>query len=103
MQGPAWEDLGDFLQPESAGGFAKVATIPGKPDGVPGIFDEPYLDAQVGEYRPDILQPRFTAAAADLAGIKRGDRVTIDGTQYAVKSNEPDGTGMATLRLAAGQ
>ena len=100
MPSPDWEDLGAFLQTDD---FAVVATIlsaEGASRSVSGIFDEPFLDAQLGEYSFDGAQPRFTARAADLAGVKRRDEVTIEGVVYLARSDpKRDGTGMAVLDL----
>ena len=97
---PAWDNLDDFLDTDD---FATVATFTsqaGVAKQVKGIFDEPYLDAQLGEYNMDTSSPRFTCKAADAAGTKRNDTCAIGSTQYDVLSVQPDGTGMATVQLA---
>ena len=100
MPSPDWEGLGAFLQTDD---FAVVATIvsgEGASRSVSGIFDEPFLDAQLGEYSLDGSQPRFTARASDLAGVARHDEVTIGGVVYlALGDPQEDGTGMAVLPL----
>lgn len=128
MPKASWENLDDFLQPQDGGGFAVAATLrieatkppaaPGwKPSPTPegwkvgdpltytkenvyGIFDDPYLDAQLGEYVTDTSAPRFTCKASDAAGIGRGDWITVNGTTYNVMARpQNDGTGMVILRL----
>jgi hypothetical protein len=127
MPKASWENLDDFLQPQDGGGFAVPATLrteavtppaPGwKPqptpegwqegdpitftkEGVMGLFDDPYLDAQLGEYVADTSDPRFTCKASDVMGVRRGDWITIDGTTYNVMAKpQNDGTGMVILRL----
>jgi len=100
MPSPSWENLDAFLQVDE---FAVVATI--TPAGgasrlVNGIFDDPFLDAQLGEYRLDTSVPRFLCSEVALAGVARGDVVEIDAVQYiALSGAKPDGTGMATLEL----
>lgn len=97
---PAWDNLDDFLDTDD---FATVATFTsqaGATKQVKGIFDEPYLDAQLGEYNMDASSPRFTCKAGDAAGTKRNDTCAIGGNQYDVLSVQPDGTGMATVQLA---
>lgn len=126
MPKASWENLDDFLQPQDGGGFAVEATLtseavippaPGwvaqpTPEGwcegdpitytkaVWGLFDDPYLDAQLGEYVADTSAPRFTCKASDAAGVRRGDWIAIDGTTYNVMTKpQNDGTGMVILRL----
>jgi hypothetical protein len=104
MPKPSWENLDDFLQLDSAGGFANTATIDlqdGSTITVRGIFDDPYLNAQLGEYDHDTSAPRFLCKAADVTAVRRQDELTIDGTTYDVlTAPQDDGTGMATIKLA---
>jgi len=105
MPAPAWENLDDFLSTDD---FADLATF--TPAGgaarppVPGIFDEPYFDRQLGEYTQGMGEPRFTCKASDVVGIRKHDECTIagePGVKYELVSDpDPDGTGMATVRLA---
>lgn len=101
---PAWDDLGAFLEPDE---FATVATVTpqgGVPRSVTGIFDETFLNADLGEYDLDGTRPRFTATEADLAGLDRGDVAVIDGATFVVlTAPQTDGTGMAVLELARQQ
>lgn len=96
-----WENLDAFL---NVGEFATVATIElahGETIEVTGIFDDPYLNAQLGEYEADTSQPRFTCKWTDVLDVRRGDVARIDGQAYDVLSAaQPDGTGMALLSLA---
>lgn len=69
-----------------------------------GIFDEPYLNAELGEYEIDTSRPRFTCKEADVVGVLRGDTALIAGKTYDVLTTaQPDGTGMALLELALQQ
>ena len=101
MPAPAWEDLDVFLNVDE---FATTATIhfqDGSTQAVRGIFDDPYLNAQIGEYEADSSRPRFTCKHADVLEVRRGDVVDIAGQSYDVLSAaQPDGTGMALLDLA---
>lgn len=104
---PFAEDLDQFLQVRE---FAHSATlILGDAEvrrEVVGIFDEPFLDAELGEYSLDTTQPRLLCKEADTRGIDRGDRVEIDGRVFDIMGlPQVDGTGMATIRLSptAGQ
>lgn len=96
-----WEDLDAFLQTDE---FAIVATVhaqEGASFSVTGIFDEPYLDADLGEYALDTTQPRFLCKMRDVAMVLRGDTFVVDGSTFDVMSGpQRDGTGMAVLRLA---
>ncbi len=75
-----------------------VAAIGGR--SVPVIFEQPYaapFDTQV-----DSAEPECTGASADLAGVGRGDPITIGSAAFRVERAEPDGTGLTRLVLASG-
>lgn len=101
MPKPAWESLDAFF---STNDFASSITITpqaGDPFEVPGIFDDPYLNAELGEYDMDTNQPRIWCKESDVSQVKAQDTVTINEKIYDILSNpEPDGTGLAMLRLA---
>ena len=105
MASPSWENLDVFLQTDAVGGFAITATIQfadGSDDKpVTGIFDEPYLNAQLGEYEVDDAQPRFTCKSSDVKGVARGDDLLLpDGRKFHVMTYpQQDGTGMSILKL----
>lgn len=101
MPTPAWDDLDAFVSTDD---FAVLATVRLQDGGtrvLRGIFDDPYLNTQLGEYEMDTSRPRLTCKEADVIGVKRGDLVDIDGRTYDVlTSAQADGTGMAVLDLA---
>lgn len=103
MPAPAWEDLDAFLTLDTSGGFASTATIALQGAGtisVRGIFDDPYLDAQLGEYHLDTSAPRFLCKSSEVGDVARGDTITIGATVYDItESPMHDGTGMATIKL----
>lgn len=105
MTSPSWENLDVFFQVESAGGFAIVATVKfedrSNDKQVIGIFDEPYLNAQLGEYEIDDAQPRFTCKSTDVENVSRGDTLLLpDGRQFYVMTYpQQDGTGISVLKL----
>lgn len=101
MPKPAWDDLDAFLNTDE---FAVAATVRLQDGGarlVRGIFDDPFLNAQLGEYELDTTRPRLLCKEADVIGVGRGDLVDIQGRTYDVLTTaQPDGTGMALLELA---
>ncbi len=104
MPAPAWEDLDAFLQLDVTGGFAVPAVFTlsdGSTREVAVIFDDPAMDAEVGEYIKEDQSPYVTGKETELRGILRADSVVISGRTYGVLSSpRPDGTGMAIVRLA---
>ena len=101
MPSPAWEDLDDFLDPEE---FAVPCVITFQAGGVRAInviFDDPYVNAQAGEYSRDDRLPHATAKEADLVGVRRKDSCVIGGQVYDVMTGaKPDGTGLSVLELS---
>lgn len=97
----AWEDLDTFLQVDEFATWATVRLQDGGERRIRGIFDDPYLNAELGEYELDSTRPRLTCRWDDVRDVTRGDVVEIDGTVYDVVTNaQPDGTGMGLLALA---
>lgn len=76
--------------------FNAEATLPGG-EVVPVIFDRPYGEAFDGDAGGNV--PRAVGRTSDLADAARGTLLTIGATAYQVTANEPDGTGVTTLRL----
>jgi hypothetical protein len=102
VAGPSWDDLDEFIDTDD---FAVSAIVTPKAGGssrvVKVIYDDPYLNAQLGEYDADISRPRIMLKESDSVGIKRGDTVTIDGTIFDVMTEpQADGNGLAMLDLA---
>lgn len=104
MPAPSWENLDDFFDLDTDGGFSFPAVLQsqkGWTRTINAIFDDPYFNAQIGEYEADTSSPRLTAKESDLFGLLRGDVVTIAGETFDVlDSPEQDGTGTAVIRLA---
>lgn len=104
MRGPSWENLDDFLQLDTNGGFATPAVLHFQHGGTRAIsvlFDDPYLNAELGEYEMDTSQPRISGKEIDLSGLQRGDFVVMDGESFDVLSGpEGDGQGWAMVKLA---
>lgn len=104
MPAPSWEKLDDFLATDDDGGFATVAILTlldNSTRPINGIFDDPYLNAQLGEYDADSNDPRFLCKETDTAGVDRGCTLAIGAVTYDVLDGpHADGTGMATIKLA---
>lgn len=104
MGKPSWENLDDFLGLDTIGGFARPAIIALQGGGtvtVNGIFDDPYLNAQLGEYETDTSAPRFMCRSDLVTDVASGDELTLDGTTYDVLAAPAhDGTGLAVIKLA---
>lgn len=100
MPHPHWEDLSDFFDPDE---FATLATITRASENVGevlGIFDDPNQVASLGDYDLDHPVPKFMCAEVDVAAVKRGDIVTIEGKDFdLIEDPQLDGTGIATLIL----
>ena len=101
MPQAAFDDLNAFISTEE---FAVTATVRLQGGGtrvITGIFDDPHLNAELGEYEADISRPRFTCKESDAINVLREDVVEINGLTYdIITSAQPDGTGMALLELA---
>lgn len=104
MPKPSWENLDDFFDLDTNGGFAFSAVLQsqkGWTRTINAIFDDPYFNSQLGEYEADTSSPRLTAKEVDLAGLLRGDTIIVAGENFDVlDSPEQDGTGTAVIRLA---
>lgn len=100
MHRPAWDDLDAFLQLDDFAIEATVTPRGGVPRQIKGVFDEPYFNAQLGEYEADASQPRFTCKAEDVADLQKDDDLQIGGQAYFLTTDpQEDGTGMAVLEL----
>ena len=101
MPSPAWENLDQFFSLDDfAVTFVVTPQAGGPARTLKGIFDEPYMNAELGDYERDTARPRFTCKASDLVGLGRGDTVTYDGRTFRVATGpQGDGTGVAVLML----
>lgn len=98
---PFVEDLSVFLQDRDFATAAVLRLQSGTDRQVLGIFDEAYLDADLGEYRHETSAPRFAGRASDFEGARRGDVLALNGREFDVMgAPQIDGTGWAVLRLA---
>lgn len=102
----SWENLDVFLDPVN--GFAVVARIfPARRDAFDAsvILDETGITATLGaQYSREETAIRIGGKESDLKGLNRGDMVKIGPRTFDVMSPPyPDGTGWASLRIAAQQ
>ena len=66
---------------------------------IDGIFDNEYYPVDIGETEFESYQPRFMCAVADLTYVVNGSVLSINDTDYTVRSIQKDGTGLASLVL----
>lgn len=101
MPSPDWENLDDFLDEADFATPVVVTLSGGGTLTLSGIYEDQYLDAQLGEYLMDTVRPRVWGKQSDMTGIHRGDVCTVGGAAYDVLGEpQGDGTGMAMLDLA---
>lgn len=112
MPAPLWEDLDVFLDTDD---FALSGTVTLASGAVlptfAGIFDDPYMNAELGEYDMDNAKPRFLCKEADVADVRRGDTILVfqknkrgvvvwSKTFDILTGAQSTGDGMALLELA---
>lgn len=98
---PAWENLDEFFSPAEFAVPVSIAIAAGSTRAINAIFDDPYINPELGEVERDMLRPTITAKESDLFGVRRGMVLTIGTRTFrAMGSAETDGTGVAVLTLA---
>lgn len=100
MAALVFENLREFFDVNE---FATTATIYGEGGAqeILGIFDEPSIDAEIGQHEFEASSHKFRCAATDVLTMVRSDRLTIEGRDFWLeKAPQPDGTGLAVLFLA---
>jgi hypothetical protein len=65
-----------------------------------GIFDNGFVDANIGETALDTTAPRLTCLHSDVKDVPREATVTLREKEYSVLQVQPDGTGLAIVTLA---
>ena len=100
------EDLTEFLDVD---GFADPIVFSSgeqppayAPKACNGIFDATFADAQIGSTNLETMQAVVRVRDEDVQGVVRGDICTVKSKTYDVIQVQPDGTGMAVVRLAEG-
>lgn len=84
------EDMAEFFDGNE---FAVTAVWSAKNVNV--IFDHEYTE----QFGAAGNSPIITAAAADFAGVAKGQAIQIESTNYKIKTYEPDGTGLMRIEL----
>jgi hypothetical protein len=77
--------------------FATNASLGGV--AVRGIFDNGYLQGDVGGNGMAGAQPMFTLATSHVPASPVGTSLVVNATNYRIAAHEPDGTGVSTLML----
>ena len=72
MPVPQWETLTDFFDPDDFAITAVIELQSGHQITVSGIFDEPYLNATLGEYDMDTSEPRLWCRTSDVMDVNQG-------------------------------
>jgi|WetSurMetagenome_2_1015567.scaffolds.fasta_scaffold450682_2 hypothetical protein len=67
---------------------------------VSAYFDDPFLDANLGQTEMDTTGPYITCKTSALSRIKEDNTVTVNNAGYRVLKIHPDGTGMSRVYLA---
>jgi len=75
----------------------RVATVGGQ--SIEGIFDNAYLQGEVGGNGMAGAQPMFTLATSNVPANAVGASLVVNATNYRIAAHEPDGTGVSTLML----
>ncbi|WP_065329467.1 head-tail joining protein [Tritonibacter mobilis] len=100
MPTPSWDNPDAFLSIDDFALEANVTPQGGVSRPVRGIFDEPYFNAQLGEYEADSSEPRLTCNELDVKDLAPHDSVEVAGRAYYLATYpQLDGTGLAVLRL----
>ena len=65
-----------------------------------GIFDREAIAVALGAVDLDDQDPQFLVAETDIPdGAGHGDAVSVGGENWRVRNIQPDGTGMAVIKL----
>ena len=67
---------------------------------VQAIFDNGFVDTNIGETVLDTTAPRLTCIASEVASVSREATCTVRGKTYSVTQIQPDGTGFSIVHLA---
>lgn len=63
------------------------------------IFERQY--AGIGDVAVESTSPALTCRTSDVESLSRGDTVTVEGSEFTIRSIQPDGMGVTILILEA--
>lgn len=81
-----WENLDIFLDTDDFAIRATLRLQDGRERVVRAIFDDPYLNAELGEYELDTTQPRLTCKWTDVHDRATLVAALVDHRPYSVSS-----------------
>lgn len=64
------------------------------------LFDNAYIQANLGGVEVESLGPAATCKSSDVSNAVHGDTLTISGTTYNIIGIHPDGSGITVLILS---
>ena len=91
------EDFDVYL--EDFGVTVSVTSGVGAPFSVTGIYNNGYAGIALGEVEMEGANPQIQCKASDVSNMVNGDALTVNGTNYTVVNQQPDGTGWMVLEL----
>lgn len=98
---PSWENLDEFFDLGDFGCEAVFTLTNDTERTVIGIFDDPEVNANTGEYEFETRRPRLTFKESESSLIERGCKVVIEDETYDVLTEpQADGTGVVVVDLA---
>jgi len=83
-------DFGITATVTPSGGSASDITV---------IFDNEYIDVDIGEAGVQSTQPKFLCKTTDVSSLTEGDTAVINSTTYYIQTIQQDGTGMSEVFL----
>lgn len=66
---------------------------------VVGIFDNQYLNLDLGAGSVSTSELQFMCRTSDVSHVTQGDKLELDGVNYEITDLQNDGTGMTVLKL----
>lgn len=106
MPAAAWEELDAFLREDDFAVPAVITLRGGGTVSLSVIFDDPNVNADLGDaLTRDDVRPMVNCREDLVGAVRRGDTITVTfpagpRTFDILAAAKPDGTGMAILELA---
>lgn len=88
-----------LLSTDDFGVTATVTPSGGASSNIKVIFDNEYIEADIGYAGVQSTQPKFIAQSTDVSSLTEGDSVVINSTNYFIQTIQQDGTGMSEVFL----